>query len=133
VPAVSPLPRPPDEHATERDALTPPAPPASAARPRASGISSKGSAAARAEFDPTLFLFDHVPGGVGLAERMYEIAGKLLGQTRMMIAACPCEAGCPACVGPTELTAQRKTTSLLLLSRMIGDRNVTMLRRLVGG
>ena len=85
------------------------------------------------EFDPTLFLFDHVPGGVGLAERIFEIAGKLLDQTRLMIAACPCDAGCPACVGPTEAAAQRKTTSLLLLSRMIGDRNAATLRKLVGG
>jgi DEAD/DEAH box helicase domain-containing protein len=126
-------PRPADERTNGRDEITTPAPPASAARPTRSGILSKPTPSGRAEFDPTLFLFDHVPGGVGLAERIYEIAGKLLGQTRMMIAACPCEAGCPACVGPTEPNAQRKTTSLLMLSRMIGDRNVTMLRRLVGG
>jgi DEAD/DEAH box helicase domain-containing protein len=86
-----------------------------------------------AEFDPTLFLFDHVPGGVGLAERIYEIANKLLAQTRLMIAACPCETGCPACVGPTDAAVSRKTTALLLLSRIIGDKNVSMLRRLVGG
>jgi DEAD/DEAH box helicase domain-containing protein len=86
-----------------------------------------------AQFDPTLFLFDHVPGGVGLAERIHEIADKLLGQTRLMVAACPCESGCPACVGPTDGVTPRKTTALLMLSRMIGDKNVAMLRRLVGG
>jgi DEAD/DEAH box helicase domain-containing protein len=104
----------------------------SAARTAGAGSAPKRAALA-AEFDPTLFLFDHVPGGVGLAERIFEIANKLLGQTRLMIAACPCESGCPACVGPTEAAAQRKTTALLLLSRMIGDRNVPMLRQLVGG
>ena len=69
-------------------------------------------------FDPTLFLFDHIPGGVGLAERIFEMAAKLLQQTRLMIAACPCEQGCPACVGPAEPMAKRKTLALCLLSRM---------------
>jgi DEAD/DEAH box helicase domain-containing protein len=103
------------------------------APPPVSGVASKRAPVSVAEFDPTLFLFDHVPGGVGLAERIYEIADKLLGQTRLMIAACPCESGCPACVGPTDTTAPRKTTSLLMLSRMIGDKNVSTLRRLIAG
>jgi DEAD/DEAH box helicase domain-containing protein len=105
----------------------------SPARPSISGVVPKRAAAVRPEFDPTLFLYDHMPGGVGLAERIFEIANKLLDQTRLMIAACPCESGCPACVGPTEAITRRKTTALLLLSRMIGDRNVPMLRQLVGG
>jgi DEAD/DEAH box helicase domain-containing protein len=100
--------------------------------PGVSGIVSKRAPAPLVEFDPTLFLFDHVPGGVGLAERIYEIADKLLGQTRLMIAACPCESGCPACVGPAD-AGPRKTTALLLLSRMIGDKNVSSLRRLIAG
>src|SRR5689334_4786265 len=100
--------------------------------PPGSGVMPRRPSAAAAEFDPTLFLFDHVPGGVGLAERIYEIADKLLGQTRLMIAACPCESGCPACVGPAD-AAPRKTTALLMLSRMIGDRNVSNLRRLIAG
>ncbi|MET0591787.1 MAG: DEAD/DEAH box helicase [Polyangiaceae bacterium] len=75
---------------------------------------------ARIEFDPTLFLFDHVPGGVGLAERIYEIAQRLLVQTATMIAACPCDSGCPACVGPTETDGGRKATALLLLARLTG-------------
>src|SRR5262249_41263994 len=53
-------------------------------------------------FDPTLFLFDNFPGGVGLSERIYEIARELLLRTRTLIAGCTCDAGCPACVGPTE-------------------------------
>ena len=100
--------------------------------PAPSGIVSPRSPRA-AEFDPTLFLFDHLPGGVGLAERIYEIANKLLTQTRLMIAACPCETGCPACVGPMDAAASRKTMALLMLSRIIGDKNVPLLRRLVGG
>ena len=52
-------------------------------------------------FDPTLFLFDNVPGGVGLAERIYEQAPVLLASAKQLIAECPCAEGCPLCVGPS--------------------------------
>lgn len=51
-------------------------------------------------FDPTIFLFDAYPGGVGLAERIYARAGELLGDARDLVVSCPCERGCPSCVGP---------------------------------
>ncbi|MHC4135060.1 MAG: DEAD/DEAH box helicase [Planctomycetota bacterium] len=54
-----------------------------------------------AEFDtPSLFLFDNVPGGVGLAEKIYELWPTLLRTAREVIESCPCASGCPACVGP---------------------------------
>ncbi|MCC6525600.1 MAG: DEAD/DEAH box helicase [Polyangiaceae bacterium] len=52
-------------------------------------------------FEPTLYLFDNVPGGVGLAERIFERAAELLAQAGALILSCPCRAGCPACVGAT--------------------------------
>ncbi|HSC85739.1 MAG TPA: DEAD/DEAH box helicase [Polyangiaceae bacterium] len=64
--------------------------------------------------DPTLFLFDAQPGGVGLAERIYERAEELLSRTRSLIVGCPCNDGCPACVGPTE-SGPRKRLALALL------------------
>jgi DEAD/DEAH box helicase domain-containing protein len=63
-------------------------------------------------FDPTLFLFDHIPGGVGLAERIFEMARQLLFRARNMIASCACEQGCPACVGPPSSEAPTPPTSL---------------------
>jgi DEAD/DEAH box helicase domain-containing protein len=54
-----------------------------------------------AEFDtPSLFLIDNVPGGVGLAEKIYELWPTLLRTAREVIEGCPCASGCPACVGP---------------------------------
>jgi len=54
-----------------------------------------------AEFDrPSMFLFDRVPGGVGLAEKMYELWPALLGAAREALRRCPCAQGCPACIGP---------------------------------
>ncbi|HEX5098780.1 MAG TPA: Zn-binding domain-containing protein, partial [Polyangiaceae bacterium] len=73
-------------------------------------------------FDPTLFLFDSIPGGVGLAERIHERAPELLGRTRTLIASCACQGGCPACVGPGDVGSRRKTTALALLELVAGRR-----------
>jgi len=54
----------------------------------------------RPGFDPTLFLFDNVPGGIGLAARIFENAEPWLRKTRSYLAACDCPHGCPRCVGP---------------------------------
>ncbi len=53
-------------------------------------------------FDPTLFLYEHIPGGTGLSERIYEQREALVAQALDLISRCPCETGCPACVGPSE-------------------------------
>jgi DEAD/DEAH box helicase domain-containing protein len=45
-----------------------------------------------------IFIYDGYPGGVGLAERAFEILEDLLRRTREVIDACPCEDGCPSCV-----------------------------------
>lgn len=50
-------------------------------------------------FDPTLFLYDQVAGGIGLAERLYDQRDELLRRTRSLLDGCGCRYGCPACVG----------------------------------
>ncbi|HEY8430839.1 MAG TPA: helicase-related protein, partial [Sandaracinaceae bacterium] len=51
-------------------------------------------------FDPTLFFYDAVPGGVGLAPRLFVEREELLLRTRAAIEGCACGDGCPACIGP---------------------------------
>ena len=51
-------------------------------------------------FDPTLFLYDHVPAGIGLAPRLFEARDELLERARTLALGCGCRAGCPACIGP---------------------------------
>jgi DEAD/DEAH box helicase domain-containing protein len=46
----------------------------------------------------TVFIHDGHPGGVGLARGGFDSIGELFEETRAMIAACPCESGCPSCV-----------------------------------
>ncbi len=49
---------------------------------------------------PTLFIYDTLPGGVGLSDKLYELFGEVLRQCLDMLRACRCPAGCPSCVGP---------------------------------
>ncbi len=50
--------------------------------------------------EPTLFLFDAQPGGVGLSPRIFQRAAELCERALGLIQSCPCVAGCPACIGP---------------------------------
>ncbi len=49
---------------------------------------------------PTVFLYERYPGGVGFAPRLFELHDQLLTAARAHIGACPCDSGCPSCVGP---------------------------------
>ena len=54
-----------------------------------------------AGFDPTLFLYDAIPGGIGLAPRLFDEHEALLRRARASLEGCGCEGGCPGCIGPT--------------------------------
>ena len=45
-----------------------------------------------------VFVYDGVPGGLGLSHQAFEKAEALLRRTFETIAHCPCDTGCPACV-----------------------------------
>ena len=65
---------------------------------------------------PTLYLYDSVPGGAGFARRIYGQLAAIGAAARAHLAACPCEAGCPSCVGPSGEsggTAKRGAARLL--------------------
>jgi DEAD/DEAH box helicase domain-containing protein len=49
---------------------------------------------------PVIYLYDSVPGGVGLAARLYARHDELVGGALDLVQRCPCEGGCPACTGP---------------------------------
>ncbi|CAJ38222.1 DEAD/DEAH box helicase [Methanocella arvoryzae] len=47
---------------------------------------------------PTIFVYDGYEGGIGIAEKCYEIFPELAKATLEMIRDCECEDGCPACI-----------------------------------
>jgi DEAD/DEAH box helicase domain-containing protein len=48
--------------------------------------------------EAAVFVYDVIPGGIGLAHQAYEKAAQLMHQTQKLIKSCPCENGCPSCV-----------------------------------
>lgn len=70
-------------------------------------------------FEPNLYLYDAYPGGIGFSEPLYRVHDLLLRRTREMIAGCPCENGCPSCVGPAGENSERtKDAALAILERL---------------
>jgi len=68
---------------------------------------------------PTVYLYEAVPGGVGLSERLFGRHEELVRGAADLIAACPCDAGCPACTGPRlEPHVDAKALALRLLSAL---------------
>jgi DEAD/DEAH box helicase domain-containing protein len=47
-----------------------------------------------------VFLYDNYPGGIGIAAPLHGIRDQVLVRAVDLVAHCPCEHGCPACVGP---------------------------------
>jgi DEAD/DEAH box helicase domain-containing protein len=74
------------------------------AAPGVGAVATRESTRARLirarEFTPTVYFYDNQPGGIGLAECLFEVLPELLRRGRETLAACPCRAGCPSCVGP---------------------------------
>ena len=48
---------------------------------------------------PTLILYDALPGGVGLSDRVYEMEMQPFREALDRLNDCPCQGGCPSCVG----------------------------------
>ena len=68
---------------------------------------------------PTLYLYDAVPGGVGLTERLFGLAADLIDACREVVASCPCLDGCPSCIGPvTEVGPRGKVAAGELLAAL---------------
>jgi DEAD/DEAH box helicase domain-containing protein len=47
---------------------------------------------------PTVFVYDGHPGGVGIAERGFDVFEGWVGDTAKLLAGCTCATGCPSCV-----------------------------------
>jgi DEAD/DEAH box helicase domain-containing protein len=70
-------------------------------------------------FEPNLYLYDAYPGGIGFSEPLFRAHGILIRKTRELIQACPCDAGCPSCVGPAgDLVPRAKVAALAILDRL---------------
>jgi DEAD/DEAH box helicase domain-containing protein len=53
--------------------------------------------------EPTIFIYDRYPGGMGFALRGYELIDQWLELAGQLVRECPCDGGCPSCVGLANL------------------------------
>jgi DEAD/DEAH box helicase domain-containing protein len=47
---------------------------------------------------PTIFVYDGHPGGVGIAKRGYDEFERLVADAARLVGECPCAEGCPSCI-----------------------------------
>ena len=79
-------------------------------------LGSSVEAQARGTGLPTVTLYDRAPGGAGLSPRLYDIRHDLVAAALETVRGCPCDEGCPGCVGPvgeSERRVKEFTTRLL--------------------
>ena len=74
-------------------------------------------------FDPTIFLYDRMPGGVGLASRIYTLDQELFTRAYHLIQGCDCHTGCPLCIGP-QTTNDTDVSRKQLFDMVLGELRV---------
>jgi DEAD/DEAH box helicase domain-containing protein len=48
--------------------------------------------------EPTIFIYDGHPGGIGITRRGFDCFERLTADAHGLVDGCPCESGCPSCV-----------------------------------
>jgi DEAD/DEAH box helicase domain-containing protein len=84
------------------------------------GVAFSEDLSAGPVFEPNLYLYDNYPGGVGQSAPLFKMAPRLLREASELIARCPCEAGCPSCVGPVgEVGEEGKAAARRILAELV--------------
>ena len=65
---------------------------------------------------PALFVYDAVPGSIGLSEKLFHMKNDVFSQALSMLDECPCKDGCPSCIGPDAGADAKVLTRRLLLN-----------------
>ena len=87
------------------------------------GSDREGESAA---FEPNVYLYDNYPGGIGQSEPLFRLRRSLIEKAGELIEACPCEAGCPSCVGPAGEVGERakEVAKRLTMELLKGEESV---------
>ena len=65
---------------------------------------------------PTLFVYDRIPGGIGLSEEVFDLCSDLLDKAVELVRDCRCAAGCPSCIGPEAAVNSRSKEQVVRLA-----------------
>jgi DEAD/DEAH box helicase domain-containing protein len=70
---------------------------------------------------PTVYVYEHTPGGVGYSKKIFGLHDRILEAARDLIRSCGCAGGCPSCVGPLlEVGSKGKQSALRILEAGMG-------------
>ncbi len=87
--------------------------------PRAA-VGVQGGVPAALASEPNVFIYDNYPGGIGFSRPLFDMHLILLDRTRELVSGCPCESGCPSCVGPEGNTGPyAKIVALRILESLL--------------
>ncbi len=72
-----------------------------------------------------VFIYDAHPGGIGIAEKGFDLMGQLWQTTFTAISECPCQEGCPGCIQSPKCGNNNrpldKRAALLLLEELLAE------------
>ncbi|MHB1317725.1 MAG: DEAD/DEAH box helicase, partial [Anaerolineae bacterium] len=73
---------------------------------------------------PQVFVYDAYPGGVGIAEKGFEMIRELWERTLELVSECPCSEGCPSCIQSPKCGNNNepldKAAAVLILRHLVG-------------
>ncbi len=71
-------------------------------------------------FQPHVLLYDNYPGGIGQSDPLFRRSKELIGAALELASACPCDSGCPSCVGPhNEIGSRGKEGAIKMLRKTL--------------
>ena len=74
-------------------------------------------------FQPTIFIYDNYPGGIGFTPLLFDSHEEIIQETFNMLNKCDCENGCPSCVGPSnEVGKNSKEVAISILKLLINKK-----------
>lgn len=69
---------------------------------------------------PTIYIYEKYPGGVGYAKQLFDLSRLVLERAYQLLQGCPCEAGCPSCIGPqVDIDQEAKQYARLFLEEAL--------------
>jgi len=76
---------------------------------------------------PIIFIYDRYSGGLGFAQRGYDLLDTWIEMARQIVRGCPCQTGCPSCVGLANLRPPIHGDPDLMGNAPVPDKEATLL------
>ncbi len=70
---------------------------------------------------PVVLIYDACPGGAGLSPMLFEHTGELLAAALDRARECPCQGGCPSCIGPIEEGEEQAKDRVVGVLELLGS------------